>query len=136
MYANGDRLMVKRIILDGLGKPKGPYVHAVDVRAKRLLFVAGTIPTDAKGRIVGEGDMRAQAKQVYENIRRVLKSQGLTPGNIVKSTVYTTNVDEFRKGTERQKFYAGKFTAGTLIEVKRLALNEVMVEVEVIAAAE
>jgi 2-iminobutanoate/2-iminopropanoate deaminase len=73
--------------------PVGPYNHAV--RVGDLLFCSGQIPLDpATGNLVA-GDIRAQTQRVLENIRLILEDQHLTFAQVVKSTVYLTNLADF-----------------------------------------
>src|SRR2546421_10525816 len=83
----------------------GPYNHAV--RIDDLLFCAGQIPLDpATGNLVG-GDIKAQTERVLENVQALLEDQKLTFSNVVKSTVFLTNLSDFAGMNE---FYAKYFT--------------------------
>ena len=84
----------------------GPYNHAV--RIGDLLFCAGQIPIDpATGNLVA-GDIKAQAERVLQNVKAILDDQGLTFANVVKSTVFLTNLADFAAMNE---VYASHFTA-------------------------
>src|SRR5262245_18893949 len=81
---------------DGVAPPlKGYYSNAVRVEAGPLIFVSGQISLDAHGNIVGKGDLRAQARQVLENIRAILRSQGADMADIVNVVVYVTDIRAF-----------------------------------------
>src|SRR5678809_756472 len=83
----------------------GPYNHAV--RVGDLLFCSGQIPLDAQGTLVG-GDIRAQTERVLENVKAILDDQKLSFANVVKSTVFMTNLGEFAAMNE---VYARYFTS-------------------------
>ena len=109
----------------------GPYNHAV--RVGDLLFCAGQIPLDpATGNLVS-GDIKVQTQRVLENVRAILEDQKLTFANVVKSTVFLTNLAEFAGMNE---VYATYFTsdcpARSTIQVAALPKGA-NVEIEVIA---
>jgi 2-iminobutanoate/2-iminopropanoate deaminase len=109
----------------------GPYNHAV--RVGDMLFCAGQIPIDpASGNLV-EGDIKMQTKQVLENIKAILEDQKLTFNNVIKSTVFLTNLADFAGMNE---IYAQYFTADhparSTIQVAALP-RSASVEIEVIA---
>src|SRR5712671_4263902 len=84
----------------------GPYNHAV--RVGDLLFCAGQIPIDpATGNLIS-GDIKAQTQRVLENVKAILDDQKLTFGNVVRSTVFLTNLADFAGMNE---IYAKHFTA-------------------------
>lgn len=109
----------------------GPYNHAV--RVGDLLFCAGQIPLDpATGELV-EGDVAAQAERVLKNVKAILDDQGLTFANIVKSTIFLTDLNNF--GAVNNVYagcFEGDFPARSTIEVAGLPKGA-LVEIEVIA---
>jgi enamine deaminase RidA (YjgF/YER057c/UK114 family) len=86
---------MKKTIIDSdkLSKPLGPYSHGVKVRLNgaTLLFLSGIVAFDANGRVVGKGDIKAQTKQVLENLKVILDAEGATFKDIVKITNYYMN---------------------------------------------
>jgi len=124
--------MTKSIIQPaGSTPPAGPYNHGV--RVGGLLFCAGQIPIDpANGQLVA-GDIRAQTERVLQNVNIILQDQGLTFANVVKTTVFMTNLAEFAAMNET---YAGHFRqdppARSTIQVAALPRGA-SVEIEVIA---
>ena len=74
---------------------KGHYSNSVKVTAGPLLFIAGQISIEAQGRLVGAGDLRAQATQVLENIRAILRANGAEMEDVVSVTVYVTDISAF-----------------------------------------
>jgi 2-iminobutanoate/2-iminopropanoate deaminase len=109
----------------------GPYNHAV--RIGDLLFSAGQIPLDpATGNLVS-GDIKAQADRVLQNLKTILDDQGLTFANVVKSTVFMTNLADFAGMNEvYAKYFTADFPARSTIQVAALPKGA-SVEIEVIA---
>jgi len=115
-----------------LGEPISHYTDAV--RVGDLLFVSGCVPTDAAGNVVGGDDVAAQARQVFENIGAILAAAGASYADVARVTVYLTDVDDRAKiNPVRQEFFGATRPASTLIEVSRLAIPGIKVEVEAIA---
>lgn len=124
--------MTKTIIKPAKGAPAvGPYNHAV--RVGDLLFCAGQIPLDpATGQLV-PGDIKAQTQRVLENVKCILDDQGLTFANVVKSTVFLTNLAEFAGMNEvYSQYFTSDFPARSTIQVAALP-RAASVEIEVIA---
>jgi enamine deaminase RidA (YjgF/YER057c/UK114 family) len=83
------------------------YSHVVVVEGHRMIFVAGQLARDAHGNVVGKGDMRAQLRQVGENITATLAAAGATLHDIVKTTTYVTDIDEFFRHVDVRMEYFG-----------------------------
>jgi 2-iminobutanoate/2-iminopropanoate deaminase len=111
----------------------GPYNHAV--RIGGLLFCAGQIPIDpATGNLV-PGDIKAQTERVLLNIKAILDDQGFTFANVVKSTVFMTNLGDFAAMNEvYAKYFTENFPARSTVQVAALPKGAA-VEIEVIAHA-
>ena len=88
------------------------YSHVVAVEGRRLVFVSGQVPFDRDGNIVGPGDMRAQIRQVGENVKRALEAAGATLADVVKTTTYTTDIVEFFKHADVRAVYLGQAEHG------------------------
>jgi reactive intermediate/imine deaminase len=115
-----------------LGEPISHYTDAV--RVGHLLFVSGCVPTDAAGNVVGGDDVAAQARQTFENIGKILEAAGATFADVARVTVYLTDIDDRPKiNPVRQEFFGEARPASTLIEVSRLAIPGIKIEVEAIA---
>jgi len=115
----------------GLPEPISHYTDAV--RADNLLFLSGCVPVDGDGRLV-PGDVVAQARQVFANLRAVLEAAGAGFGDIVKVTVFLTDVDDRQAvNTVREEVFGDARPASTLVEVSRLAVDGARVEVEAVA---
>ena len=125
-------MAAKKIIKPAGSAPAvGPYNHAV--RVGELLFCAGQIPLDpATGNLVS-GDIKAQTERVLQNITAILDDQKLTFGNVVKSTVFLTNLADFAGMNEvYARFFTSDFPARSTIQVAALPKGAI-VEIEVIA---
>ncbi len=114
-----------------------PTAYTQLVRAGKTLYFAGQTAVNEKGELIGKGDMRAQVRQVYENLKSLLASQGATFDHLVKITIYTLSIDEFRKaGDIREEYTGGRAPASTLLQIDRLASPDYLVEIEGIAVLE
>ena len=116
-------------------QPVGHYKMATRMEGGRLLYIAGQVARDADGEVLGKGDIRAQARQVFQNVRNVLQAAGGDLGDLLKITTYITNLDDFSAVAEiRSSFFPGPLPASTLIVDKSLAQPELLLEVEGMAA--
>ncbi|MEP0913116.1 RidA family protein [Leptolyngbya sp. GB1-A1] len=114
--------------------PVGPYNQAV-VAAGQLVFAAGQIALDpATGTIVGEGDVARQTEQVFANLKGVLEAAGATLQDIVKTTVFLVDMNDFAamNAVYAQYFDEALAPARACVEVSRLP-KDVRVEIECIA---
>ena len=130
---------IRRINPPELGDPPG-YSQIVDVSAIRLVFIAGQTALDRDGNIVGKNDFATQAEQVFENLGIALRASGCTAANLVKLTVFLTDMDNLGRYREaRNRFFASVTPAAapavTLVEVSKLYGPDFLIEVEAIAAA-
>jgi reactive intermediate/imine deaminase len=124
---------VERINPQGLSTPTG-YSHVVSTRGGKTIYVAGQVAFDAKGQLVGKGDLAAQAKQVFENLAIALKAAGATFANVVKVTYYMRDASQVAVVRDiRSKYFTSELPASTLVEVPRLANPDFLIEIEVIA---
>jgi 2-iminobutanoate/2-iminopropanoate deaminase len=90
---------------------------------------------DTNGNIVGKGDMRTQARQVFQNLRQVLQAAGGDLKDLMKITTYITKIEDFPAVAEaRSEVFQGELPASTLIVVKSLFHPDFLLEVEGIAA--
>ena len=109
----------------------GPYNHAV--RLGDLLFCSGQIPLDPASGTLVAGDIKAQAERVLENIKVILEDQKLTFDNVVKSTVFLTNMADFAGMNEvYARYFTADFPARSTVQVAALPKGAI-VEIEVIA---
>jgi 2-iminobutanoate/2-iminopropanoate deaminase len=119
---------------DKLAKPAGVFSAGVKVSAGQLIFVSGQVARNAAGETVGRGDIRAQTRQALENVKAVLEAAGATMDDIVKVTVFVTDVRHLAAIHEvRAEYFRKDYPASTLVEVKSLVSPELMIEIEAIA---
>ena len=111
------------------------HSQVVTVTGGTLVFIAGmTSRSEKDASPVHPGDMRAQLRQVCENIGRALRAVAADFSDVVKTTTFTADVDEFRRVIdERFKYFKRDLPTGALIGVKRLAHPDLMVEIEAMA---
>jgi reactive intermediate/imine deaminase len=112
-----------------------PISHFTDaVRAGEFLYVSGIVAVDGHGDLVGGDDVLAQTRQVFENMRAVLAAAGCGFEDVVKVTIFLTDVDDRPLiNPVRQKVFGETRPASTLVEVPRLAVDGAKVEIECIA---
>ena len=126
--------MEKRAVHTESGPLQGaPYTPAG--RVGDMLYISGQIPLDPATSLVVEGGFEDQVRQCLRNLAAILKQEGLTLDNIVKTTIFLKDLNNF---AELNKIYGPYFTgikpARSTVEVARLPLD-VMVEIEAIAVA-
>jgi 2-iminobutanoate/2-iminopropanoate deaminase len=122
----------REIRVDGLAEPISHFTDAV--QAGGLLFVSGIVAVDVDGRLVGGDDVVAQTRQVFENMRAVLAAAGCGFEDVVKVTVFLTDIDDRPLiNPVRQEAFGASRPASTLVEVSRLAVEGAKVEVEAVA---
>lgn len=112
------------------------YSHVVEVPpGNSMIYLAGQVALDSAGLLVGPHDFRTQALQVFENLRRALRASGATFCHVVKLTYYVRDVREIPVLREVRDRYVNKAAppASTLVEVKGLFRDDVLLEVEAIA---
>lgn len=123
----------KPITLDN--DPLAPYFIAPAWQAGGLLFLSGQASIGDDGAIVGAGDFDAQLAQTFANIATVLAAGGSDLSKVVKVTIYLTDMANFPKiVAARQRWFTPPYPADTTVEVRSLALPDLMVEIDVIAA--
>lgn len=102
------------------------------VRVGTHVYVSGTTATDAEGRIVGQGDHGAQARQCLANIGAALERAGARLADVVRTRIYVTDIGQWEAvGKAHAECFAAVRPACTMVEVVRLAAPEMLVEIEV-----
>jgi reactive intermediate/imine deaminase len=134
VFAQARAPQVKRTNPPALSKPTG-YTHVVEVTGpSKTIYIAGQIAFDKDGNIVGAGDMKAQAEQVFKNLQAALTSAGAKFSDVVKMNTFITDMEKAPAVREVRARYFGDTTpASTLVQVVHLARPELMLEIEVIA---
>ena len=118
--------------LNGYEKDFG-YSQAVLI--DKTLYISGSVAVDGNGRLVAPGDMAGQMRAAYANIRRTLAAHSADFQEIVKETIYTTNMDALLKASDLRFEYYDKERLPTVswIQVQRLVDPGFLVEIEVVA---
>jgi enamine deaminase RidA (YjgF/YER057c/UK114 family) len=133
-FAADQTPQVQHINPPSLSPPHG-YTHVVAVDGGRTLFIAGQVPMDKHGKLVGASDFAAQVRQTFENLKAALAAGGGDFTNVVEMTTYVTDmaqVDTYRK--IRSEYMHDPLPAASLVKVKGLFRSDVMLEVSAVAA--
>jgi enamine deaminase RidA (YjgF/YER057c/UK114 family) len=126
---------IRRINPPALTKPNG-YAQLVTATGARTIYLAGQTPIDKDGKIVGPGDFRAQAKQAFENVKAALAAAGVGFGQVVRINYYVLDMGNAPALREIRSTYLGSdIPASTLLEVRKLARDEYMIEIEATAVS-
>jgi 2-iminobutanoate/2-iminopropanoate deaminase len=124
----------KAIESDRVAKTKGPYVQGIEVIDAKLVYTSGVVARDAKGALMGIGDIRAQTRQCIENIRNILEAAGGSLRDLVKVTVFLRPGADYAAMNEvRRELLTGiEFASSTVM----VGLNapEALIEVEAVGA--
>ena len=121
----------KEFSVPGLNPPISHYCDAVAFG--NLLFISGLAPIDQNLKLVGGVDVAAQAEAVFSAMDKVLKAAGASFADVLKVTVFLTDVDDRTKiNPVRQRFFGAARPASTLFEVSRLAIPGMKIEVEAV----
>ena len=109
----------------------GPYSQAIEVNG--MVFTSGVVPIDpATGEVV-EGDIKVQATRVFDSMRALLEAAGSSCEDVVKTTVFIKNMNDFAALNEiYATYFTGDFPARSCVEVARLP-KDVLIEMEAIA---
>ena len=117
--------------------PFEPFFISQGFRIGNLIYLSGQAAIDEQGRIVGAGDFDAQAERTFRNISSVLEAGGSSLDRVIKVTIYLTDMGNFPKIMAlRQRWFSAPYPADTIVEVRSLALPDLMLEIEAIALVE
>ena len=133
-FADKIEFMKKIISTPDAPAAVGPYSQAV--RVGSTIYCAGQIPLDPKSGQIVSGDIAAQTRRVLDNVTAVLKAEGLTFENIVKTTIFLTNLADFQAVNETYgSYFKSQPPARSTVQVSALPKGA-NVEIEVIAVAD
>jgi enamine deaminase RidA (YjgF/YER057c/UK114 family) len=115
-------------------RPTG-YSHVAEVTAGRPVYIAGQIALDARGELVGPGDIRAQTRQVFENLKAALQAVGAGFDQVVKLNYYLVDASQLPLVREVRDQYVNRERppASTAVEIRRLYREDLLIEVEAVA---
>lgn len=134
MTAAQDTPRVRRLDPPTIHQPRG-YTHVVEVLSGRPVYISGQVAMDPDGNLVGRGDLRAQAHQVFANLRAALAAVGAGFDQVVKLNYYLLDAGQAPVVREVRDEYlsAEHRPASTLVQVGRLFAEDYLIEVEAVA---
>ena len=114
---------------EGLWDPRPRYAQVL--KSGKQAWIAGQVSVDENGNTVGEGDIEAQTRQVFENLRRALESIGARFDDVVKLHVYSTDIDaHYSTIAAFRKMHFTNPVPSTTLQISRLVLPEWLLEIE------
>jgi reactive intermediate/imine deaminase len=116
--------------------PSPGYSQAAEIRpGARIVYIAGQVALDRSGKLVGEGDLRAQAMQTFENLKAALQASGASFENVVKLNSFFLDISQLATFREVRDKYINLANppASTAVEVKRLFREGFLIEIEAVA---
>ncbi|KQL46008.1 enamine deaminase RidA [Brevibacillus choshinensis] len=113
------------------------YSHVVEAIGGRTIYISGQVPLNKEGQIVGEGDLAAQTKQVFENIKAALDAVGASFHDVVKLTFFVTDITQMQTVRDIRDAYVNteKPPASSAVEIRKLINEAFLIEIEAIAVA-
>jgi enamine deaminase RidA (YjgF/YER057c/UK114 family) len=118
---------------DAIHPPTG-YTHVVEVQPGRVAYLSGQVAYNKAGELVGEGDIVAQTRQVFENIKAALTELGVGFDSVIKVNYYAVDVSRLAEIREVRSEYLKAPSASTFVVVKALVRPELLIEIEAIVA--
>ncbi len=125
---------VKRTNPPALSAPTG-YTHIVEVTGpNKTIYISGQIAYDKEGKLVGAGDMQAQAEQVFKNLEAALTAAGAKFSDVVKMNSYITDMSRIQAVRDvRARYFKDSLPASTFVQVAGLVRPDLLLEIEVVA---
>ena len=127
--------MPKKVTIDPGWKWDRDFPLSQGLRVGDFLFLSGQIAVDADGNVVGKGDLRAQTRQAFENIKTILDQAGATFDDVVKlTTFFTADIGNYKDYFDvRRQYFGTHKPASTGVQVVALAFPGLLLEIEAIA---
>jgi len=117
--------------------PLAPYRISPGFVANGMAYLSGHAAISESGELVGVGDFDAQADATFQSLQRTLQAAGSDLSKVIKVTIFLTDMSNFEKIVDlRGKWFTEPYPADTIIEVKSLALPQLMIEIEAIATVD
>jgi 2-iminobutanoate/2-iminopropanoate deaminase len=138
-FGEEDSLPRREIRNSSLPAPlrRGAYSSGVEVPAGRTIYVSGQVPLDAEGNVVGDGDIGLQTETVLEHVKTVVEEAGGGMEDIVKVTVFITDMGLYDEIHEvRRRYFEEPFPASSMVEVSALVDPRLLIEIEAVAVIE
>jgi enamine deaminase RidA (YjgF/YER057c/UK114 family) len=120
---------------EGIFSPRGKYPYEQVCKHGKHIYVAGQLAFDIDGNLVGRGDIAAQTRQVFKNLRGCLACAGATFGDVVKINVFSTDIDGHLPlyAPIRAEFFENQNVPSSYVQVPRLAHPDCLIEIEATA---
>lgn len=119
---------------DKVAAPFGVFSQGIEATGKRLLFISGMTAREPGGGVVGKGDIRQQTRQALENLRAVLEAGHASLDDVVKVTVFLTDMAHLMDvHAVRAEYFRPPYPASTLVQVASLVSPDMLIEIEAIA---
>ena len=116
---------------------EGAYSSGVEAPSGRTIYVSGQVSLDAGGNVVGEGDIKLQTETVLEHVKTVLEAAGGGMRDVVKVTVFITDMGLYDEIHEvRRRYFEEPYPASSMVEVSALIDPQLLIEIEAIAVIE
>ena len=127
--------MAKEVLVSPeLSTPTGIMSQGIKAPAGNMVFVSGQVARNSRGETVGVGDIEAQTRQTLENVKAVLAEGGATLDDVVKVTVFVTDVGDYVAIHKvRGEYFKSPYPASTMVEVSALVNPDLKIEIEAIA---
>src|SRR5882724_3464542 len=129
------RLVMTRIPIAPPGMKDQRPRYTLGWRVGNHIYVAGQLPFDKDGNLLGKGDIKAQTRRIFEQIKMIVEAGGGKMDDVVKVTVFVTDV-RYREpyGEVRSEFFGPNPPASTLVQIGNLAIPDALIEIEAVAA--
>lgn len=125
-----DEMSKKELVLPG----KNPGLFCDAVLYNGLIFTSGTVARDLEGKVAAPGDVEGQTRHIFDNISKVLEMAGSSLENTLKMTIYLRNMeDRLKINPIRKEYFKASRPASTVVEVSKLAHQDLLVEIEIVA---
>jgi reactive intermediate/imine deaminase len=121
---------------DTVAAPMGTYSQAVRVETGDAVWIhiSGQVAVDLEGNLVGTGDLRAQTRQVFENLKAILEANGATFADVVKIGTYLTTLYDLAGMREiRSEYLTSEPPASTAVQVMALVVPDALIEIDLVA---
>ncbi|WP_410513076.1 RidA family protein [Paenibacillus sp. BR2-3] len=115
--------------------PTFGYTNVVESRSARTIYISGQVPLNKEGQLVGTGDLAAQTRQVFENIKSALDAAEVSFDDVVKLTFFLTDISQMQTVREIRDQYINTVNppASSAVEVRKLIREDILIEIEAIA---
>ena len=115
--------------------PTRGYSHVAEVTGGRTIYIAGQVAFDQEGKMVGEGDLQAQARQVFENLKAALEAAGADFGHVVKLGIYVIDAKQMQivRDVRDQYINTANPPVSTALEISNFVRDGLLIEVDAVA---